>query len=128
MSLTIAAAFALKTLAVKAVPIIGAKVGAVLAGSGGVALLAKLAGTPALKAIAVKLATSEAFQAFAIKLATSEVGKTVIVKGIKITVTEEMKEELKKEMKRNPKLAEVISKATGSAMGNVGGRLIDSFN
>lgn len=128
MSLTLAAAFALKTLAVKAVPIIGAKVGAVLAGGGGAVLFAKFAGAPALKAIAVKLATSEAFQAFAIKLATSEVGKTVIVKGIKVTVTEEMKEELKEKMKRDRKLAELVSKATGSTAGNAAGRVLDSIS
>ena len=128
MSLTLAAAFALKAAVVKVVPIIVAKAGAALAGGGGAALLAKFAGAPALKAVAVKLATSEAFQAFAVKLATSEVGKTIIVKGIKVTVTEEMQKELKEEMSKNPKLAELVSRATGSAAVSAGGRFLDSLS
>ena len=115
-------------LAAKAAPLTTAKVSVALAGGGGVALIGKLAGTPALKAIAVKLTTSEAFQAFAVKLATSEVGKTIIVKGIRIIVTDEMKEELKDMMSKDPKLAEAISKATGSTAGKVSGNLLDSLN
>lgn len=128
MILTGTALFALKAVAVKVAPILATKVGAVLAGGGGAALIGKLAGAPALKAIAVKLATSEAFQAFAVKLATSEVGKTIIVKGVKIAVTDELKEELTDMMKKNPQLAEAISKATGNTAGKISGNVLDSLN
>lgn len=112
-------------IAAKVTPIIVAKAGVILASSG--ALVAKLASAPALKAVAVKLITSEAFQAFAIKLATSEIGKTIIIKGVKITVTREMKKELLEKMKNDKKFAEAMAKATGKAASTITGELLNAL-
>ena len=122
------------TIVVKGGAAIAAKGGAVLlakAGgiaavkTGGAALITKFGGATALNYAAIKLASTEAGRAFLIKLATSEAGTTVISKGVKYLVTEDMKEHLKEILKEKKYAVNPTAKFSGTLAGNLADKFLE---